>query len=177
MRQREDVACRTQRLAVSGICLLAALTLPLEAFAGSCEKTRRKYSFTESSVDFSAHTTAHNDSTGTSYLVTIYRGSADKASKTVIPGDMVGQFAGFGATGNEDFTEFKVVIQRAGQESSSLTCAFQIKYGARTVWDLAPDAKSACGDATVLCPTCKVSCDKSYHPDKQRWNTTFRITD
>lgn len=176
MRLSESTACRVGRLAAAGIGVLAAVVLPLEASAGSCEKTRRAYSFTESSIEYNAHTTAHNDSGGNSYRVTIYRGSTEKASKTLVPGDMVGQFAGFGTKGNDDFTEFKVLIGVPGK-TASVTCTFQIMYGERAVWDLAPGATSACGDATALCPTCKVSCDKSYHPDKQRWNTTFRVTD
>ena len=102
-------------------------------------------------------------------------GSCARANKTVAPGELVGQFAKFGDKSDDTFVDFTVSVAEQGS-GKSVACAFRVKHGQSTIWDLAKDADAVCGDALVLCPKCKVSCDKSYYPDKQRWNTTFTIT-
>jgi hypothetical protein len=159
------------------------LALPAEAFAGACQMTKRDHSLYPSSADDAVHTTVHNNTTGTNpdktkgitFDVTIDRERTEKANKTVAPGDMVGQLSKLGINMADSFVDFTVSVAAQGG-GKSVSCAFRIKYGQSTVWDLLKGARSVCGDASVLCPKCKVSCDKSYHPDKQRWNTTFTIT-
>jgi hypothetical protein len=69
------------------------------------------------------------------------------------------------------------VIASAGA-AETVTCSFRVKWDVdRATWDLPEGAEAVCGDASVLCPTCQISCDKSFHDGKDRWNTTFVVGD
>jgi hypothetical protein len=160
----------------AGLCIL--LVLPLEAFAGNCTSSRGRPSVTSNGYwdgTAAADTTLRNNSTGLTIEAEILRGDGVKSQKTIGPGQQTGHLAKFGGTGKIKYVDFTVVAKAEGQ---SLSCAYRIKWDVDYLfWDLAEGADTPCGDPSVFCPTCKVSCSATFHAGKARWNTTFTVSD
>lgn len=167
----------TWRTVITVVATAAAVLLGAEAaLAGTCGRTTRDIKTFNTSANMSEHTTVHNNTKDQNFDVQILRSGEQKAQQTIKPGDKVGQLAKLGSY-SADWTTFSVVIARTGA-SDTVTCNFRVKWDANAArWDLLDGATSVCGDPTALCPTCKISCDKSFHENKTRWNTTFKVTD
>jgi hypothetical protein len=168
----------TRRTAIRVAATAAAVLLGADAaLAGSCERTSRDFKLADTNLDMSEHTTAHNGTKDQSFDVRILRSEGEKAQQTIAPGEMVAQLAKFGASNTVRWTNFDVVFASAGA-AKTVTCSFRVKWDVdRATWDLLEGADAVCGDASALCPTCQISCDKSFHDGKDRWNTTFVIGD
>jgi hypothetical protein len=176
-RKRSDnaTAWRTAiRLAAAAAVVLFGVNA---ALAGSCERTSRDFKLADTNLNMSEHTTAHNATKDMSFDVRILRSEGEKAQQTIAPGEMVAQLAKFGASNTVRWTNFDVVFASAGA-AKTVTCSFRVKWDVdRATWDLLDGADAVCSDASILCPTCQITCDKSFHDGKDRWNTTFVIGD
>jgi hypothetical protein len=175
---------------VQGVILLCLTALMSgEAMAGSCTKTSRDLDIVQQSTTISvnAHTVVRNDTSGTSYEVAIFQepngtqsgtlpgggsltmtstgGSKKKSGTVSAQGDQVEKML---QAVDDTFT---VSITPAGGGAASATiCSYQVAAKSKkTTWDLGPSTTVSCTGPL------KVSCDKSYHAGKARWNTTFVI--
>lgn len=177
------------RFAQAVACLCLAALMSGEALAGSCSKTSRDLDIVQQSTSISvnAHTVVRNDTSGSSYDVAIYQESNGAQSGTLPGGGSISvtstggskkQSGTVSAQGDQvekmlpavDDTFTVSITPTGGGSARATTCTYQVTVKSkRTTWDLSPSATIACTGPL------KVSCDKSYHDGKARWNTTFEI--
>jgi hypothetical protein len=76
---------------------------------------------------------------------------------------------------------FDVRIARNGTaESPTRGCAYTVTFSQpdiATRWALPDGSAAACGDITQLCRERSLTCEKSYRPVTERWNTVLTIED
>jgi len=168
----------TRRVQIAVLAALASVAIVGQSWAGNCTSSRGRPSVTGSGYwdgTAAAHTTIKNESSSLSIDAEIFRGNGLKSQKTIGPGQKTSHLAKFGGTGKIKYVDFTVVATAEGQ---SLSCAYRIKWDIDYLfWELAEGADTPCGDPSVFCPTCKVSCSATFHAAKARWNTTFTVSD
>jgi hypothetical protein len=140
-----------------------------QALAGACSNTTRDLAaWQELTTSVKAHTTVKNNGSETSYDVVIERGSTEKASKTLAPGDKMSLTSGVSSSGI-----FHISITPTGA-SKGTKCAYRVTYLAsqgQTQWLVPLKSGVTCSGSV------EVTCDKGYNKDKVRWNTTYKATD
>jgi hypothetical protein len=139
--------------------------------AGDCTDTTRKVSVTNSLFsDGAADTTVRNQASDLSADVTISRRDAEKQSATLNNGNSTG----FLAKGTES-AEITVTIKDP-DTTGTAKCGYEVSTkSSKTTWSRTQNAN--CSDVKSFCSSCKITCSKSYNPDKNRWNTTYTIKD
>ncbi len=164
------------------VSILIGFTISVgQAHAGSCKKTSRTFTAT----GFSADTTVKNRTDDQILVIQILRRNGVKEEKEIDPGENASHLAKIekGLMEADWPIDLSVKIKpKGGDEDSVATCVYRVNEvrtgsgGAHYRWELAGD--SLCdGKENDLCEGCKVECDKTYHPGKNRYSTTFTIAD
>jgi len=150
------------------LLLLLLCSIPLQSWAGSCEKTSRKAA---AFANGEARTRVKNETSAMTLHVELLRGDSKKSSQFIKPGEAFSNLAKFTWTkGQGDFTV--QLYPDTGKWSSA--CKYTIKKGENYMeWLLADGETEVCPDNREL----NISCEKSYNKDKLRYTTTFIVSD
>lgn len=160
--RRGSTGRRGLTLLVAGLMANATLGLT-EAHAGNCVYTERSYQ-AASLASVSTHTVVRNGAQYRSYVVSISRGDRELSSDTIKPGAQIAKLSGIGSE-----AIFNISIRTVGEPVES-ACSYKIYYeNPATNWSLVRSDGKACGGAIA------VTCSKTYHSGKGRWNTLFEI--
>lgn len=159
-------------LAVSATVLGAA-----EAIAGDCTKTNRTYLNKDGNV--AVHTVVRAKTRGKAFEVRIARNGTQKSDGYIYDGKSDANYLMKGGAVSE-FAVTVEILRRDGQNTPTLNCAYTVTFSqsdAATKWFPPDGGDGICGDVTELCHECKLTCEKSYHPGTERWNTVLTIED
>lgn len=166
-------ASRRSIAAATAIALAATLGFgSTGAIAGACKKTDRLTSQNEDGGAWpvNVHTTVHNKTRYTNFDVVIAQDGTIKQEATIAPSGnstMIGKLVR-----NTKGGTFSAEITPAGEADKKSVCSYRVAtISGATEWSLVKGADTAC-DGSL-----QISCDKSYHEGKERWNTTFVISD
>jgi hypothetical protein len=140
-----------------------------ESVAGDCNYTKRNLTAVPAAGSVAAHTVVRNDANVGGFMVIISRGEIEKSSGMIFPGQQSSKRARVG--------ELNICIAAQGSAASE-TCSYRIVHGTGSYRVAEYSEWSPNRDSDRVCDSdIGVSCSKSYHEQKQRWNTTFVITD
>lgn len=159
------------RLLVLAIALVVLGTGPATGLAGECQDTTRKMGFFDDWLP-SAHTTVKNETAARNILVEIYREETKKTSKYIDPGESASFNAKFAETGG-GATFYVEGLPDPGRHN--FWCKYRVRYTTKDklVWQLVDDMTEACQSG----PELRVTCSKSFHKDKLKYQTTIKVYD
>lgn len=167
----------SQGLVTSVLVLIVGMMIAPAAVAGNCKDTNRHFSWTAGKAG--ADSTVQNQTKNKTFMVEVLRDGNVKQSKQVAPGENASRLVKFPASDTSAPIEIRVNIwdKHMGAEGRKFPayCIYQVRAtSSQMTWTLSRDP--ICADVAALCPTCTISCEKSYRSGKGRYNTVFTIT-
>jgi hypothetical protein len=166
---------KTIRTALSlGLAVALLAAGQSAALAGSCTNTTRTMSLV-GKWNPSARTTVHNETSATTLKVVIYRGSDEKSSAYIKPGEDVSKLTKFAEQGGGGKIRAEI-IPTSGTMKTTSDCNYRIRYNTqdgKMKWLLPEGQSEVCAVGTDM----TVACDKSFNKDKLRYRTHFRVRD
>jgi hypothetical protein len=164
-------AIKTVLLLGLAAALLAAG--PSDAWAKECKKSKNRGEVFGKWKP-SAKTTVKNKTAGTTILVEILRGDAEKQHKNIGPGEDASFLAKLGGKGTSK-AELTVQLYPAGASKTSW-CSYIVREtpdGSDLIWELPEGATEACPEQGEL----SVGCEIDFHKNRYRWHTIVTATD
>lgn len=147
-----------------------------QGLAAECGDTTRTW--TEYSGN--AHQVVRNTTAGKVFEVAILRNGVEKNRRII--NESQPETSYLMKVGSPTEMAVTIEIQRRDNPGTEkVSCNYRISFsnedGDPTKWLLPEGSEAACGDITQLCADCVLTCSKSYHSGKARWNTSFTISD